>query len=91
VSHIYNSLAEKFDLTRERVDFFVQLVSTSSSTTAWIPLKIVKSSNQPSQRLFTYTVITLFLFITECISGQGSAIGHVRPSVSRLALHMLGS
>jgi len=25
VSHIYNSLAEKFDLTRERVDFLYNL------------------------------------------------------------------
>jgi len=39
VPHVCNSLANKFDLTRENVDLFVQLISMSSSTTAWIPLK----------------------------------------------------
>jgi len=56
--HIYNSLAKKFDLARERVAFLVQLVSMYSSTSAWIPFWIKSAIIQTEELIVGLSIAT---------------------------------
>ena len=56
--HIYNSLAKKFDLARERVAFLVQLVSMYCSTSAWIPFWIKSAIIQTEELIVGLSIAT---------------------------------
>ena len=60
VTHIYNSLAKKFDLTREHVDFLYNLYTCLLVPVHGFHSKNSRSSNKSIQKLFYNTISNRF-------------------------------